>query len=487
MAYSGEVKSFGPKGYGFISSGEIEGDIYFQKRDLLEDFQQVLINQHDSINLVGRGVRFELTETQDGKPQARSIQVVAVDGEDIAGEIKSFVQDKGYGFISSSSIEGDIYFQRKDIPNQFQAMQLKGLKVKFVPHTMPDGKVQARNLVVMVGNPGPVMGAPMGGMAPPMMGMPMHIAPPAGNRVPPPQGRMVQQGKGGTVRAVPPGQAPPPMMRSMPPMVGADGASMVGTVKSFDAEKGYGFITAPNFQGDIYFKPDSSGWTKDQKVTFFLKYAQNGKPQARDVAGALEEGQFVVGEVKRYNPSKGFGFFGVENRSQDVYFQKKDLPVEFQESPDLDGTRFSLQIRLTSDGKPQAQDLQFSEGPPKGVKRAAPGGDDGHDPSQGTAAKRTRPSTVPAAFARPSSAPSVAPAVGGGDSTVGMIKSYNAAKGFGFISCRDVKTDVYFQKSGLPTSLQQSQSLQGKEVSFQMHFTEDGKAQGSAIKVVFQR
>ncbi|CAE8600112.1 unnamed protein product, partial [Polarella glacialis] len=141
MSYNGTVKSFSShKGFGFLVSTEAEGDIYFQRRDLPVELQDVV--GEELFNLQGRSVTFELTTTQDGKPQARSVQVLASEGDRAVGVVKTFSEKNGYGFLSSPMVDGDVYFQKRDMPYMFQNSEMRGLKVTFGINTMKDGKTQ---------------------------------------------------------------------------------------------------------------------------------------------------------------------------------------------------------------------------------------------------------------------------------------------------------------------------------------------------------
>jgi len=56
----------------------------------------------------------------------------------------------------------------------------------------------------------------------------------------------------------------------------------------------------------------------------------------------------------------------------------------------------------------------------------------------------------------------------------GAVKSYNAVKGFGFITSSGLTDDVFFMRSALPVELE-SQSLQGCSVTFELAKTPEGK------------
>ncbi|CAJ1421173.1 unnamed protein product [Effrenium voratum] len=243
---------------------------------------------------------------------------------------------------------------------------------------------------------------------------------------------------------------------------------MVGTVNNFDAAKGFGFICAPNFPADVYFKGESEVCMPGQEVVFILQYTQDGKPQAREVSPPMQAGELFSGIVRRYNAKNGYGFLHVEGRPQDVYFQRKDLPPDIQEQP-LEGAQFQFTV-ATVGGKVQAQDLEWLAMPP--AKRP---GEMAPEPP----AKRPRPTMSQGGtirVQRPASAP--APA---GDRLMGMVKSFNPQKGFGFIGSPALPGDAYFSAKSLPEAFR-AMPLNNRQVSFTPFQTADGKLQAQSIQ-----
>jgi len=269
-----------------------------------------------------------------------------------------------------------------------------------------------------------------------------------------------------------------------------EGTALSGMVKSFDPIKGYGFIIVQSFPQDVYFKADGDQIVKGCQVTFTLKYSKDGKPQGENVSLPPQAGDTLAGKVKRYNPQKGFGFLMVDGQAQDFYFQKKDMPPEFQDQF-LDGAEVQFVVRLTSDGKPQAQDIMVLAMPDQvGEKRSA-----GEFESLENAAKRQRiePSgggggfNMSGAGFMQESFMQVSPAggsAGAGGRHTGQVKSYNQMKGFGFIVAPTVQGDVWFRSMGLPEDLQQlGGGLPGIQVSFDLMFAADGKPQGANLQI----
>lgn len=69
-----------------------------------------------------------------------------------------------------------------------------------------------------------------------------------------------------------------------------------------------------------------------------------------------------------------------------------------------------------------------------------------------------------------------------GGSYTGMVKSYNR-KGFGFIMCQGLDSDVYFARESLAPALQTS-DLAGEYVTFDVHRFPDGKLQARNLRPV---
>lgn len=485
--YTGTVRSFlFSKGYGFIGCDQVaEGDVYFKKSSMPQEYHN--LQDDNFFKLSGRTVSFEVQLTQDGKPQGKNVRIVAAAGEEALGEIKSFNSEKGFGFIGCTSLGSDAYFQKKDIPFHWQgAHDLMGQKVKFVLFLTQDGKNQAKSINipgVTQQNMGMGMQTQRMQQAPaPMMGSPQVS-----------RGGTVRLNSGGNTRMAAPMQQFSSAPMSAPQPQVAEGKVLVGSVKSFISDKGYGFITSPEFSGDVYFKGDGQ-FQQGAQVCFMLQYSSDGKARASNIQAAFAEGERQVGYIVSFVTQKGFGFLTVPDRLQDVYFQAKDLPSELQDAASLIGAEVQFTVALTSDGKPQMRDADFVS-PPTGtappraaaakrnetsattVKRPAPS-IIGNDSS---AAKRQRLPPPPPPFTGYSAtpAPSKAPQA---SRAHGVVKRFDMAKGYGFISSPSTSTDVFFQKGQLPQQYQES-DVTGMEVSFNLRYTADGKPQGGSLEV----
>jgi len=65
----------------------------------------------------------------------------------------------------------------------------------------------------------------------------------------------------------------------------------------------------------------------------------------------------------------------------------------------------------------------------------------------------------------------------------GAVKSFNAAKGFGFISCEGIAEDIFFLRSELPGGLATGHADQGQLVGFEIQLTPDGRYRAARISL----
>jgi len=151
----------------------------------------------------------------------------------------------------------------------------------------------------------------------------------------------------------------------------------MGVVKSYNMEKGYGFLECPEtkqlFNRDVYIDTEqiqTHTVEVGEEVTFLIKINnRTGNPQGvlLGKSGALKEQANAkleqagvgphTGIIKSYNEGKGFGFiecaetFQVFN--QDVFLHKKEMP-----SVEHVGAEVSFMIMLNAKGQPQATNVQ---------------------------------------------------------------------------------------------------------------------------------
>lgn len=340
--YQGVIKSFGAqKGYGFISSQQYSGDVFFGKKDLPPEFQQFNLS-FDNFQLKGKPVLFELATQDDGKQFATRIQLRNDGDSSIVGIVKSYNSLKGWGFLTTSSIDGkDIFFSKRDVPLGFKdSSNLVGQACCFVVSTVK-GQMQATNLK-------------------------FGTAPSASTGLL----QQLQMQLGGNGLAALGGLAQVPNLQQLLMQQATngleDGQGMQGTVKFYNTTKGYGFIKCAKIPTDLYFKDSKNlDLTQDMTVAFTLRIMPDGTPQAHDVSIGLEDGQSCMGTVRWYNGSKGFGFIAVPGNPADIYFKKDLVPVDLQGSQ-IHGKTVEFIVRVNQDGKPHMQSGTFLDDPPAG-------------------------------------------------------------------------------------------------------------------------
>jgi len=119
-------------GFGFIQADGVPDDIYFRGDGC--DFQ------------VGMQVAFYLKPTPDRRFHARNVMCCLEDGETYEGNVGSFGQRHGYGFITVENYPEQIYFRKALLPQYLQEDQnadLRGCRVRFIAQVLKNGKCRA--------------------------------------------------------------------------------------------------------------------------------------------------------------------------------------------------------------------------------------------------------------------------------------------------------------------------------------------------------
>lgn len=280
---TGRIKSFSIKnGYGFISDGgENSEDVFFGKEHLPAEWQ--LGGQE----IMGRDVVYEMSTSPEGKAQARNIRAAGPPptGSRTVGLVKSWNSGKGFGFLRVHGLDGDIFFARDRLPSDCRDInRMDGLSFSFELSETPDGKFQAHHMQ-NVGSQ-PQIQQPSNPMRNGISGLkrPMH------------NGEM--------------GSAKRHFNRP------DSGGRFVGSVKSYNAKNGYGFIVSNQVAEDvvIYSKDLNSNVTElhqHDDVEFSIRYGASGRPQACELvlleAGAVpnpgttrEYAALTVDDLKLY-------------------------------------------------------------------------------------------------------------------------------------------------------------------------------------------
>jgi len=353
----GTVKSWnGSKGFGFIMSEQISGDVFFSRNELPPEAREVR-----GTFLEGRAVAFEAHEGADGRYKATSVQIFPAEGQPLAGMIKSYSEQNRYGFITSSSLPDDVRFQSTDLPPMVSGANLKGKLVTFEMQQLPDGKLRVTKMQFQTSKIAAEVAPNVGGFTP--------FGAPAANVI-------------------------------NPAMTGF----ISGIVKSFSEKHGYGFVNIPGQPIDIKFgRVDVMGSNNvdaGEAVKFVPTVGPDGRLQAKNVQpdasrggikrtgvptsmlgvsggdrpgkqqryggadlGSPEQladpgvvGQYLTGAVKSYIPSTGFGFISCPDVSGDIYFSKHMIPPEMQNA-ELKGQGVTFELSCAPDGKLRATNV----------------------------------------------------------------------------------------------------------------------------------
>jgi cold shock CspA family protein len=170
-----------------------------------------------------------------------------------------------------------------------------------------------------------------------------------------------------------------------------------------------------------------------------------------------------LGKIKVYNAGSGFGFIqsGVVQNLYgcDAFFNQA------VEGGIIVGGIVSFVVELNKDGKPQARKIR--------LEQEGSGGAD-------MRTIRAPPYSVAGPTAFTSQMPS--------QLLHGRVKSFNEARGFGFVVCRDTEyqlygRDIFVSKAQVPDGV----LVVGQEVAFRLNFDQQGQPQARDLQVVAKR
>lgn len=431
------------KNFGFIKADGFSSDIFFQRLELPTDLRETQSKEQ----VVGQLVEFELKTMPDGKLRARRIIVLKKGGTAMGprtrGRIRQYLQDKGYGFIDCDFAE-KVFFLRSSLPkayNDATESELKDLEVSFELYEKEPGKPRANAVEVLS------------------------------------EERRSSDGDF---------EAP-----NLP-----DGEVTTGEIVSFEAAKGYGFVKADSGGEDIFFlrsemPSDIQGaQSKDEvirrRVEFEVKVMPDGKmraqrmmlldddrgPQGDDTENKSDIEEDLIQQMTDYLADKGNGCeYGAFTRTfRNV--KKKTLQKHFDVMMDQ-GNKFPQRIELPM-GHPQRvdvedADMKSQEEDEAGVARDDMDlQDDDMVPQQPDEAEEDANAKADD-YIDPNE-PSI-PMDQKGVMALGVVRTYDAAKGWGFIRVEGLDQDVFFPRKALPltfhgTDVSQMPELVGVQASF---------------------
>ncbi|CAK8988032.1 Cold shock protein CspB (Major cold shock protein) [Durusdinium trenchii] len=106
---------------------------------------------------------------------------------------------------------------------------------------------------------------------------------------------------------------------------------LTGTIKSYNPHKGWGFIEC-NGQDTFVNKKDLKGHcpSKGHQVKFEISQTEKGAQATNVEVLVSDEEKAYFGEIKSFNPSKGYGFISCEAfPDKDIFVLKSELPGGF--------------------------------------------------------------------------------------------------------------------------------------------------------------
>ncbi|CAE8627856.1 unnamed protein product [Polarella glacialis] len=374
---------------------------------------------------------------------------MAVSG--LSGTVKSWNGAKGFGFITGSSLPGDILFGRTELPEDIREVQgkfLEGRPIVFDAAQGPDGRYKATAVAV------PLMeGKELAGKIKTFSEKHGY-------------GFITSSSLTEDVRFhttdLPQGVTPGAHLReelvTFEVQALPDGKLRTTSLR-FQSKKIAMRLGSMAVQGGM---PQMMGM-------------QGGMPQMMGMGGgvaplqAIQAAQaqgLMTGTVKSYSEKNGYGFLNVAGYPMDIKFGRNELAGGAVSV----GETVSFSANQTPNGQVTASNVTSLGG---GMKRpaAAMGGMQmmgmGMTGMGGMGGVK-KPAVTETATGR---------------SAYGMIKTFNGQKGFGFISSPGVPGDVFFMQTSLPAEVRDfhGKDLQGKNVNFKVSQTSDGKTRAQDI------
>ena len=368
------------KGFGFVSPDDGSADLFVHFSSILGEGHRGLVEgQRVEYDVVqgDRGPQAAEVQPVADAPRARSAAPAPVEGVH-TGTVLWFKGEKGFGFVSPDDGSPDLFVHASALVGEdgsYVGLR-EGDRVEYevVPGERGPQAAQVR-LLGEVGAPGRPQGtvswfdAGKGfGFITPYDGGPdlfahfSQIAEGTGYRSLE-EGQRVEfdvvEGDRGPQAAdiVPVREAPRSGTAVVP-------GRTAGTVKRFDTEKGFGFLSPDGGGADVFVHwtaiVDDGGFRtleQGQRVEFDVVQGERG-PQAQDVQpeGAGPAGR-TQGTVLWFNAEKGFGFISPADGSADVFVHFSAIADDGGYRSLEEGQRVELDV-VQGDRGPQAQDVR---------------------------------------------------------------------------------------------------------------------------------
>jgi len=369
MQYTGTVKWFNfEKGWGFIQSEQTDG-------------KEVFLNKavNEQMAAAGDTVTFTIEQGQKGI-QATTCQVVVRGQGQFKGTVRNYNEQKGFGFIdcepTKAIYQKDVFFAKAELGKEICVSD--GMLVRFGVNVTEKGP-QACNIKVLEQGGGSSSSG--GGMDPKLMQQMMTMmqqAASSGGNAQVMQKMMSslmstftssnQQNSGkGKGKGGPPGQGYQGGGMNSGFQGGQGGGSgsggpqsnwpTIGTVKTFNVDKGWGFIEQANGQDVFVMRSNIDGGVLNvgDQVQFKVAMGQKGM-QATEVKHLGPElAGTHTGTVKTFMAQKGWGFIECVATASygDIFLHSKDLNNQVVNT----GDQVQYTIAINQNGRPQAQNI----------------------------------------------------------------------------------------------------------------------------------
>uniref|UniRef100_A0A7S1A5H1 CSD domain-containing protein n=1 Tax=Noctiluca scintillans TaxID=2966 RepID=A0A7S1A5H1_NOCSC len=211
------------------------------------------------------------------------------------GRLKSFSSRQAFGFIVASGVSEDVWFHAVDLPREQGGLVEVGRTVSFQMYLSPGGRLRARHIVL----------SPSGSAE-------------AGTKTAEDAITSCGVNEAGGTKEVFVGK------------LGQRGEACEGRVKKFCHVQSIGFIRSATVSDDIWFCADDLARScgehlrNGQLVIFELYYSSTGRPRARHVVSQDSEPNETLrtGIVKRTSGCQYFGRIKSPDMQQDVFFNR---------------------------------------------------------------------------------------------------------------------------------------------------------------------